>query len=373
LPDRSVANVAYRPDKFTGNADPVFELEHDVKYIQSYRPPGFIANPAHLDTPEWLAVEQHFHNLLADDTVAGHVLDWCAYLVQKPGHKVAWSPVVIGPQGNGKTTLRLLLSAAMGDWNVYNLNRDALKADYNDWAVSYCLVALEEVKISHGRYEQMDRLKELITADFIGVRKMRTDAYRGKNIANYIMFSNHLDALAVSTADRRYMICDSKHQTKEEAMNDGMNQTYFTKLYSVINQHPEVIFSGLALRDISRFNPNGHAPHTEALERMGEHAMPEDAVMLKEDIEDLADHHGVNGEVIPLCWLSDNVTDRIKTKALKRAFAHLDYWPWEGSKTGRVDLKSAGPHPTKTRLYVRRQHVKAPWSILKPMVTTETT
>ena len=100
--DRVAYDAAYRPDLSNGNGDPVSVDERGVKRFNTYAPPDFMANPAHLETAEWALVHGHFHKLLANETEANHVLDWLAYLVQRPGKKIDWSPLIVGRQGRWK-------------------------------------------------------------------------------------------------------------------------------------------------------------------------------------------------------------------------------------------------------------------------------
>ena len=264
-----------------------------------------------------------------------------------------------------------IVKAALGENNAVQINRDALAKEYNGFAVDSCLVAIEEIKISDGRYSQMDRLKELITSPKITVRRMYADGNSQVNIANYLMFSNHTDALAVTADDRRFMVCRAKHESKEEYLADGMTPEYFEQLYAVIKRNPEIIHSGLALRDISQFKPNTRAPHTEALVQMGAEALSADAQMLLEAIEDLTECPSFNADIIPVVQLPPDVTDRLKTKTLKRAFSHLGYVPWTGEKTPRIEVLDYAKDKRKSRLYVKAKFANITGTEAREMLKTK--
>jgi len=351
-------SAAYRPDLHSGNGSPLGADNEGRAFFNTYRPPSYMVNPEHLDTPEWTMVEGHFHKLLANGTDASHVLDWAAWLVQNPGKKISWVPLIIGSQGGGKSTVFQILKAALGDKHAAQVNPHALNKEFNGFAVDYCLVGLEEVKLSSERYDLVDRLKELITSPTIGVRRMHTAHVDQQNIANYILFSNHEDALAVASGDRRWMVCAAKHETKEDYVADGMDTGYFDSLYSVIQRKPEIIHSGLKLRDVSGFNPNGHAPWTAAFDKMTNAALPADAFLLKEAIDVLSEIDGFNTDCIASLRLPEEVRYQIKGKALRRAFAHLEYVPWEGNASGRLEAKNDVGETRKSHLYVRRKYAK---------------
>jgi hypothetical protein len=365
---RVVYQAKYRPDLHRGNGNPVVTDEGGVRYLNTYQPLGYIANPAHLETAEWQTVETHFFKLLANDTEANHVLDWCAYVTQNPGRKVAWAPLVIGIQGTGKSTLLAITRAAVGPANTVAINKDALKDSFNSFAFENCLVGIEEVKIGWGKYDIMDALKELITSPEVSQRQMRKERTKGTNVSNYMLFSNHDDALALTEGDRRYMVCRGKHEHRDELLADGMSDAYFEELHRVIREQPEVIYSGLMLRDVPEFNPHARAPVTDALREMANASMPKDAADLKETIEELAYDDWLNPEIIPVCRVTERQKDKtgyaLQTQALKKAFEHLGYCRWQPlDGKGRQKVGS-----TATNLYVKRKYVNYQWQKLKALM-----
>jgi hypothetical protein len=368
---RVVYQAKYRPDLYRDNGDPVATDKAGVRYLNTYKPPQYIADPAHLSQPDWQTVEGHFFKLLANDTEANHVLDWCAYVTQNPGRKVAWAPLVIGIQGTGKSTLFAITRAAVGPANTVSINKDAMKDDFNSFAFENCLVGIEEVKIGYGKYGLMDLLKELITSPEVSHRQMRKERTKGVNVSNYMLFSNHDDALALTEGDRRYMVCRGKHEHRDELLADGMSDAYFEELHRVIREQPEVIYSGLMLRDITEFNPHARAPVTDALREMANASMPKDAADLKETIEELAYDDWLNPEIIPVCRVTerqkDNTGYALQTQALKKAFEHLGYCRWQPlDGKGRQKVGS-----TATNLYVKRQYVNYQWQKLKALMPTK--
>ena len=78
----------------------------------------------------------------------------------------------------------------------------------------------------------MDVLKALITNDSLSIRAMRTD-HKMRNICcNFIMNSNHRDALPKTKDDRRLAVFYTAQQSVEDLIRDGMRGTdYFPKLY----------------------------------------------------------------------------------------------------------------------------------------------
>jgi hypothetical protein len=360
--------ATYRPDLHKGNGDPIVVDDNGVELVNCYQPPEFMANPAHLETAEWKVIQRHFFKVLLDDTDANHVLDWCAHVVQKPGHKIHWAPLVYGVQGTGKSSLFEITRAAVGGRNCSSINSATLKDKFNGFPFENVLCGIEEVKIGWGKYDLMDVLKELITAPEISQRKMHEERTKGTNVSNFMFFSNHDDALALSEGDRRYMVCQGRHDHVGDLLADGMDDAYFDELHRIVKEQPEIIYSGLMLRDISQFRPHGRAPVTKALKAMATAAMPKDAHDLQDTIEELAYDDWLNPEIVPVCLVTErqklNTGCAVSGQALKRAFAHLGYQMWK-PLDGRGRQKVDG---TATNLYVKRQYATYQWQKLKELM-----
>ena len=66
-----------------------------------------------------------------DETVAGHLIDWVAHLVQRPGERVSHAVVITSPtQGVGKDTLAEMIGRVVGDTNRVNVSSEVLSAGY---------------------------------------------------------------------------------------------------------------------------------------------------------------------------------------------------------------------------------------------------
>lgn len=111
------------------------------------------------------------------------------------------------------------------------------------------------------RYEVMNALKPLITNNDISVNQRNRDTRQVDNCANYMLFSNHHDALALSPGDRRYFVVKSPLQTKQDVLALGTD--YFDRLYRMLRDFPGALRSWLNDWEIREdFQPDGHAPRT---------------------------------------------------------------------------------------------------------------
>jgi hypothetical protein len=258
---KTVNQIVFEVDKPSG----VFTDDDGVQQFNEYvpfMPKNVGANPVVANL--W---DSHIRLLLQDD--ADILIQWMAWIVQNPGVRITWSPVVIGPPGTGKTFIAKALEAAVGAHYTKVLGTDAFKDLFNNVTSGNILVVAEEIRvIGKERFTILDKLKPLITNDRIDVR----EHYRGrrtiKNTANFILFSNYCDALPIDSNERRWAVLPTRIESTYALEAAGMNADYFTQLHKSTTENPGAIYSWLMSIDVSRFNPKGRAPVTEGTSDM---------------------------------------------------------------------------------------------------------
>jgi hypothetical protein len=205
----------------------------------------------------------HLDHLIAEKEHRNQLMDFFAFLVQSPGRKIRYAPLLQSVEGAGKTFLAEAMKAVLGPEHVKTIDGAAIKSGWNEWSFGSQLVVLEEVKVSGtSKYEIMNSLKPLITNDDISVNERFRNTRVVANISNYLIFSNHHDALALTPGDRRYFVIKSPLQTKSQVL--ALGDDYFTPLYAMLRDHPGALRAFLLDWEISPdFNPNGHAPRTK--------------------------------------------------------------------------------------------------------------
>jgi hypothetical protein len=143
-----------------------------------------------------------------------------------------------------------------------------------------------EVRISgHNRHDVMNKLKDLITDDFVPVNRKHADTRKCKNVTNYIMFTNFPDALAVMSGSRRYFVVKSPLQTEESVL--ALGPDYFKELFELLDKYAGGLRSFFENWEISEsFDPNGRAPKTKYLEEMIEDSADETTATLRRLIKE---------------------------------------------------------------------------------------
>jgi hypothetical protein len=237
----------------------------------------------------WRIVEEHLHTLFEDPKDGDLILDWMAHNVQFPGRKILWAPIIKGTQGDGKSTIRNILTLVMGHQNVRDITHSDLTSSFNAYAEGACVAALEEIRVvGHSRFDVMNALKPLITNEIISVTRKGQDSIQVPNTQNYIGFTNSDDALPIDANDRRYGIFYTKYETREQLWADR-SEAYWERLHSAYRDDVGAIRGWLLDRDLSGFNRLFPPAMNTSKQRMIDQSRPVDDQMIVEAIEDLED------------------------------------------------------------------------------------
>lgn len=235
-----------------------------ARLFNTYRP-GPVPNVqrAHEAGP-WIA---HVKKLWPEENEHNFFFDYAAHMVQKPQEKCNAAIVFSGKQGIGKDVALLPLRAAIGEWNAKNIGPDDLLDKYSPWAETVMLT-VDEVRPTekdHHATTMYDRSKTLITTPPYTL-PMNEKYEKIRYIANVLrMFLTTNDRLAmyIPPDDRRMMVMHS-YLPAEWHIAEG-DPDYFTKLVTwMFTGGNEAIAGWLAARDLSKFDPKGKVPKTEA-------------------------------------------------------------------------------------------------------------
>lgn len=278
-------------------------------------------------------VKRHLAHLLPDEKQQLQLLDWLAYVVQNPGKRVNYAPLIQGVQGDGKSFFAFLLAACMGAPNVRMGNAHILEGSFTGWAQGQCVMAIEEIRlIGHNRFDVLNRLKPLITNKVIEIHPKGRDPYNVDNTTNYILFSNYRDAMPLSPNERRFLVLFSQWQNADDlrAFTDE-NPDYYTELYGALEESAQALRYWLLQHDLSEdFNPMGNAPITAAFDHMVKSSQPSEVRAINEMIE--------SGEHFDICESILNVTalqsltmssdvDIPAGRGLEKALEIAGFWP----------------------------------------------
>jgi len=259
-PAKYAIKIAQIPAVVHGIYAPKFGqfFEYQGKSCVNLYLPNMVPKAAKTFTPLY---QQLVENMFPDDYKI--ITQWMAWVVRHPGQKVQWALLLKGVQGDGKTTLANILRKAVGTLNAREVEQREINSNFSAWAPGHCLKILEEVRFSDkNRHAIMDSLKALITNDVITYVGKNKDGMEVLNTANYILLTNHEDALALDDGDRRYGVFFTRHKNREEV------KTTLGPFYKAIRDTLE-LDDGSSARawlesiDLSDFDPR-KAPETTA-------------------------------------------------------------------------------------------------------------
>lgn len=196
--------------------------------VNTYRKPLYAGVPG--DCSPFL---DHLARLLPIQTDRDILLAFMAQCVQRPGVKVKWSVVVQSGEGIGKTLFQYIMQTALGMSYVHTPAAKELTdggGKFNGWMRNKLMIIINEVKSDEKR-ELVEVMKPWITDKRIEMQNKGQDQDMADNPTNWLMFTNHKDAIPVTANGRRYAIMYSALQTKEDKIKLGMNGRYMSSLY----------------------------------------------------------------------------------------------------------------------------------------------
>jgi len=182
-------------------------------------------------------------------------LDYLAFLVQRPGEKVHWAPLVIGDPGIGKDTISNVMARIVGPHNAAMEVDDAtLTGRFREWLMNAQLAVVPEL-LCGDRKQVMNALKPLITAPTLRIDQKGVSAFTIPNRVNFIFWSNYDEAAYLDKGDRRWFVYRSRAQRRDRA--------YYQALHDWIESGGTAIFYRHLLdRNLADFAPHAPPPET---------------------------------------------------------------------------------------------------------------
>ncbi|MGH8074304.1 MAG: PriCT-2 domain-containing protein [Lysobacter sp.] len=281
-----VSGYVYLP-----GADRIVEWD-GRKHVNRFNPDDIVPVPDKITSKARAAVnavKRHFEVSYPVERERELLLSWLAYTIKRMDKKIRWAVVMQGVDGAGKGFIGEMLMAILSKNNVVTVAATSLEEKYTSFFESNKVVVIEEARI-HGtsRYAVMDKLKPYITNDVVPIRRMHRDPYDVPSVTSTMILTNHSDALPVYDADRRYFVISTFLQTKQMIERfRAANPNHYDDIFNAIAYYPGAIREWLEDYPLhEEFDPDGHAPMTDAKARMIDMARSDDEDELEELIEE---------------------------------------------------------------------------------------
>lgn len=175
---------------------------------------------------------RHLAALLPNQSDRDILLAYMAACVQHKGVKFQWAPLLQGTEGNGKTLFTRCVAFAVGDRYTHLPPASEVSEKFNEWLFGKVFIGIEDVYVPDHKKEVIEVLKPMITNDRLAMRAMQQAQVMGDNRANFMLNSNHKDAIRKTRTDRRFAVFYTAQQSAEDLARDGMNGNYFPDLYN---------------------------------------------------------------------------------------------------------------------------------------------
>jgi len=185
---QEVQGMCYRPGE-----EEIAINESGCPAFNMYKAPAFTA-PIEHDYQIQRTIEQHITNLVGN-TNAPILLDFISFIVQNPGKKIRWAILIQSIEGAGKGLLGTLLNHLLGKTNVGYPKQSNIEGRFTSWADKQLQIIAEIRAAGKIREKFTDALKQWITDDDILCEKKCQDEYMKHNVANFLLFTNNLNAL----------------------------------------------------------------------------------------------------------------------------------------------------------------------------------
>ncbi len=329
----------------------------------------------------------HMSKLFPDPADYNIMLSYMAALIQHKGKKFTWCPVIQGAEGNGKSLLIDILSFCIGNRYTHLPNSKELGeggAKFNEWLFDRVFIGIEEIYIGDRR-DVADALKSLVTNKRIEKQGKGANQIMGDNRANFLMLTNHKEAVRKTRNDRRYAVFYTPQQSLDDILRDGMDEAYFTTLfdwledggYAIINEYLSTVHIP------NQLNPAvgcHRAPDTSSTREAYTVSLGTVEHEILESVQ--SSRAGFRNGWISSKHLDDLLQEKRYDRMVPRnkrtdVLATLGYVPHPGLQGGRIATVST-VDGSKSRLYVKQDsplllNLTGPRAILEVYEKAQTT
>lgn len=180
---------------------------------------------------------------------------WLAYPIQHPGAKMKTAVIMHGPQGTGKN---LFFEAVLGIYGKHGqvVDQEAIEDKYNDFLSRKLMLVADEVVARAEMFHQKNKLKGLVTSDWVNINPKFVARYRERNHVQIVFLSNEVQPMALERDDRRYAVIWTPTKWDEHMYN--------TVLAEIRAGGTEALHDYLLNLDLGDFGPATLPPMTDA-------------------------------------------------------------------------------------------------------------
>lgn len=329
---------------------------------------------------------QHLAKVLPVESDRDILLAYMAACVQHQGVKFQWAPLLQGTEGNGKTLFTRCVAHAVGRRYTHYPKAMDIDNKFNGWLMDKIFIGVEDIFVPDHRREVLETLKPMITGgDGLEIQLKGVDQITADICANFMLNSNHKNAIQKTRNDRRFAVFFTAQQCAADLVRDGMAGDYFPDLYNWLRAGGyAAVAHYLSTYDIpDSLNPATHchrAPDTSSTEE----AINSGLGAIEQEIIEAIDEGRtgfaagwVSSVHLDLLLESKRASRAVPPNKRRELMTTLGY-DWHPALTdGRVNNPIICDFGKKSRLYVVSGHaslsLSKPADVAKAYVESQTT
>lgn len=296
------------------------------------------------------------------------LLAYLAACVRHPGIKFQWAVLLQGVEGNGKSFVGRCLQEAVGARYCHSPKAGELTGKFNSWIYGILVAIVEDMHTPRHQSDVLEILKPMITSSTLEIEAKGQDKQTMEVCCNFLLNSNHKDAVLKTSKDRRFAIFYCAQQDDGDLTRDGMDGDYFPRLWDWARAGGFAIVNDF-LRTYQipdALNPAGACHRAPPTSSTGEACRASQGPIEQEIREAIEQERvGFRGGWVSTHYLDSLLREVGAERALPRnkrreVLRGLGYVPHPGLSVteGRVNNPVA-PEQAKSRLYVLAEHEAA--------------
>ena len=196
-----------------------------------------------------------------DEQAVDWLTRWLAYPLQHMGAKMDTAVLMHSTmEGSGKSLLFADTMGALYGQYAATVGQTQLESNFNAWQSRKLWAVFEEVVSRDQRYNQVGKIKHLITGKTVRMESKFINGWEEANHMNAVFLSNEILPWPISDSDRRFLVMwplETLPEARQKAIGRELAEGGVAALYAWL----------LAV-DLGDFNERTRPPRTDARERL---------------------------------------------------------------------------------------------------------
>ena len=189
------------------------------------------------------------------------LVKWLAYPLQHPGAKLDTAVLMHSVmEGSGKSLLFADTLGALYGPYAATVGQTQLESNFNAWQSRKLWAVFEEVVSRDQRYNQVGKIKHLITGKTVRMESKFINGWEEANHMNAVFLSNEILPWPISESDRRFLVMWPLETLPEERQRAIGAE--------LANGGVAALYGWLLDVDLGDFSERTRPPHTDARQRL---------------------------------------------------------------------------------------------------------